>query len=41
LTFYESGENHQVGTDSTLPFQPVQDSRCGVIQVPSSDGGSA
>jgi hypothetical protein len=31
MTFCESGENHQVGTDSTLPFQPVQDSRCGVI----------
>src|SRR5271155_4620696 len=22
MTFCESGENHQVGTDSTLPFQP-------------------
>jgi hypothetical protein len=31
MAFCGSGENHQVGTDFTLPFQPVQDSRCGVI----------
>jgi hypothetical protein len=31
LTFCEPDENRPVGTDSTLPFQPVQDSRLGVI----------